>query len=99
MAKELVTDELWETIEPLLPPELPKPPRRKTAHRQSGSSYGHRLRAKERYPLGDAAPRNGLRLGHDLLATPQGMARGRGVGEAAPSSSRSPRGGRPDRVG
>jgi transposase len=25
MAKELVTDELWETIEPLLPPELPKP--------------------------------------------------------------------------
>jgi transposase len=24
MAKELVTDELWETIEPLLPPELPK---------------------------------------------------------------------------
>ena len=25
MAKELVTDELWETIEPLLPPEPPKP--------------------------------------------------------------------------
>ena len=25
MAKELVTDELWETIAPLLPPELPKP--------------------------------------------------------------------------
>ena len=25
MAKELVTDELWETIEPLLPPEAPKP--------------------------------------------------------------------------
>jgi transposase len=25
MAKELVTDELWEIIEPLLPPELPKP--------------------------------------------------------------------------
>jgi transposase len=24
MAKELVTDELWETIEPLLPPESPK---------------------------------------------------------------------------
>jgi transposase len=24
MAKELVTDELWETIEPLLPPEPPK---------------------------------------------------------------------------
>src|ERR671912_1811383 len=25
MAKELVTDELWESIEPLLPPEAPKP--------------------------------------------------------------------------
>ena len=25
MAKELVPDELWETIEPLLPPEPPKP--------------------------------------------------------------------------
>jgi transposase len=25
MAKELVSDELWEVIEPLLPPEPPKP--------------------------------------------------------------------------
>jgi transposase len=25
MAKKLVSDELWEIIEPLLPPELPKP--------------------------------------------------------------------------
>jgi transposase len=25
MAKQLVSDELWETIEPLLPPEPPKP--------------------------------------------------------------------------
>jgi transposase len=25
MAKELVTDELWDTIEPLLPPEPPRP--------------------------------------------------------------------------
>ena len=25
MAKELVTDELWETIDPLLPPKPPKP--------------------------------------------------------------------------
>jgi transposase len=25
MAKELVSDELWEVIEPLLPPESPKP--------------------------------------------------------------------------
>ena len=25
MAKELLTDELWEIVEPLLPPEPPKP--------------------------------------------------------------------------
>jgi transposase len=25
MAKELITDELWDTIEPLLPPQPPKP--------------------------------------------------------------------------
>ena len=25
MSKELITDELWEIIEPLLPPEPPKP--------------------------------------------------------------------------
>ena len=25
MAKELVRDQLWEVIEPLLPPEAPKP--------------------------------------------------------------------------
>ena len=25
MAKELVTDQLWEIVEPLLPPEEPKP--------------------------------------------------------------------------
>jgi transposase len=25
MSKELVSDELWEIIEPLLPPEPPKP--------------------------------------------------------------------------
>jgi hypothetical protein len=68
-------------------------------HRRSGSSNGHRLRPQEWHPLGDAPPRDGLRLGDDLLATPQGMARGRGVREAAPSSSRPSWGGRTDRLG
>jgi transposase len=34
-----------------------------------------------------------------LLATSEGVARGRDVGEIAPSSSRPPRGSRPDRLG
>jgi transposase len=42
---------------------------------------------------------DGLRLGDDLLATPEGVARGRGVGEDTPCLARSSRRGRPDRVG
>src|SRR5215211_8376146 len=99
MAKELVTDELWETIEPLLPTEPPKPQGGRPRIDDRAALFRHRLRAKERYPLGDAAPRDGLRLWDDLLETPEGVARGWGVGEAAPSPSRPPRRGRPDRVG
>ena len=40
-----------------------------------------------------------MRLGHDLLAAPEGVARGRGVGAPAPDAARSPRRGRPDRLG
>jgi hypothetical protein len=76
-----------------------KTPGRKTTHRRPGGSHGHRVRPQERYSLGDATPRDGLRLGDDLLTTPQGVARGRGVGEAAPCLARSPWRGRPDRVG
>jgi hypothetical protein len=68
-------------------------------HRRPGGSYGHRVRAKERYPLGDATPGAGLRLGDDLLETPEGMARGWGVGEAAPCLAQSSWRGRPDRLG
>jgi len=62
------------------------------------SSHGCRVRPQERYSLGDAPKGDGLRLGDDLLATPQGVARGWGVGEAAPPLARSSRGGRPDRL-
>jgi transposase len=94
-AKELVTDELWETIEPLLTPEPPKP-------------QGGRPRIDDRaaltgivFVLKSGIPWEmlGMRIRHDLLATLEGMARGRGVGEAAPSSSRPSWGGRPNRVG
>src|SRR5215211_1355699 len=50
------------------------------------------------YP-GNAPLRDGLRLWNDLLETPEGMARGWGVGEAAPRLARPPRRGRPDRLG
>src|SRR5215218_8788606 len=74
-------------------------PRRKTTHRGPGGSDGYRLRAKERHPLGDASQGDGLRIGDDLLATLARVARGRGVGKAAPHLARPPGGGRPDRLG
>lgn len=61
MAKPIVTDELWEVIEPLLPEE---PPKLKGGRpRRSRSSHRHHLPAKERHPLGDAAPRDELWIG------------------------------------
>jgi transposase len=56
MAKELVTDELWEIVEPLLPEEPPQTPWRQTPLRRPGDSHGHRLRLEERHPLGTAPP-------------------------------------------
>ncbi len=40
-----------------------------------------------------------MRLWHDLLAAPQGMARGGRVGETPPDAARSPGRGGPDRLG
>jgi transposase len=68
MAKELVSDELWEIVEPLLPEEPPKPeggrPRVDDRAALSGIIF---LRAQERHPMGDAPPRDGLRKRGDLL--------------------------------
>jgi len=45
------------------------------------SAERHIVRAKEWHPLGDVAPGDGLRIGHDLLARPQRMEREAGVWE------------------
>ncbi len=69
MEREPVTDELWEVIEPLLPPEPPKPrgSRPRIDDRAPLTGIIYHLRARERHPLGDAAPRDELWIGHDLL--------------------------------
>ena len=69
MAKPLLTDELWERIEPLLPPEPPKPKggRPPVPDRQALTGILFVLRTGcpwEYLPAG-----NGLRLRHDLLAS------------------------------
>src|SRR5215213_7126870 len=103
MSKELVSDELWEIIEPLLPEVPPKPKGqtqgRQAPHRRPRGSDRHRFRPEERHPLGDAAPGDGLRLGIDLLAEVTRLAAGGRVGRA-PSGALGPPGrGRPDRLG
>lgn len=50
-----------------------------------------------RHSVGDAAPGNGLWLGHELLATITGVAEGRGLGSAAPNAVIQAARGRQDR--
>jgi transposase len=47
----------------------------------------HPVRPAHRLPVGVPAPGAGLRLGHDLLATPRCLKRGRRLGEAAPTAA------------
>jgi Transposase DDE domain len=80
MAKRLVSHELWELIEPL----IPKVPRRQrfgsqAARRPEGVGPGL-VRVADGDPLEVAAAGDGLRLGDDLLAP---LARVAGVGRLA----------------
>src|SRR3954447_3117006 len=67
MAKQLVSDKLWEIVEPLLAPELPKPKGGRLRIEDRAALSGHHLRLEERYPLGDALPGDGLRFRSHLL--------------------------------
>ena len=65
----------------------------------SRSAERHPVCAQERHPLGDAAPGDGLRLGRDLLATTQGLARNRGMATSARSAIGGIAPARPTRLG
>ena len=72
MAKPLLPDELWERIQPLLPPR-PKPKRSDRPGRPpTRGSQGvdrHPVRPQDRHRLGGPAPGDRLWLWHDLLAS------------------------------
>ena len=99
MAKPLVSDELWQRIEPLfLNPSL-------VASGSPGQALGlpqgphrHHLRPQDGHPLGGVAPGDGLWLWHDLPELPQCLAAGRGLGEVAPDPLRRARAGRQARL-
>ena len=80
MAKPLVSDELWALVAPLLPPEPPKPKGGRPRVPDRACLTGIIFVLKIGHPVGDAAPGDGLRLGHDLLAPPARLAGGRGLG-------------------
>ena len=88
MAKPLLPDELWERIEPLLPPPKPRrfrfPGRKPLDNRKALTGILFVL--KTRHPVGVPAAGDGLRQRHDLLATASRLASRRGL---AASSTRS----------
>ena len=84
----VVSDELWELVEPLLPARERRfryPGRRRLPDRECLSGILFVLHTG--HPLAGPAARAGLRLGGDLLATPRGVASGRRLGAAAPAPS------------
>lgn len=62
--------------------------RRAAAGPEPCRAHRHPLRPEIGHPLGDAAPRNGLRVRHELLASVTRLARGGRLGAAAPGPAR-----------
>src|SRR5689334_19285780 len=86
------------------PTTVAAPPRRPrevwpTPRGRPGLPDRHRLRPAKRYPLGDAAPGDGLRLRHDLLAAPAVLAAAWRLEEASPRSAPAGRPGAGHRLG
>src|SRR5918994_3159342 len=88
MAEQLVPDELWSAIQPLLPPKPPHPkggrPWIEDRAVLGGSIYVLRARGALAAAPGHRA---GLRQRRDLLAAAARLATGRGVGAAAPPAA------------
>src|SRR5437868_5896015 len=65
---------------------------------QPPGAHGHPVRAADRYSLGVPAAGDGLRVGHELLASPARLAAAWGVDPRTPRAAlQAPRGG-PDRL-
>src|SRR5437764_398880 len=99
MARPLVSDELWEALQPLLPPPKPRrfryPGRKPVGHRQALTGILFVLKTGTPW---EAPRRDGLRLRHDLLAPPARLARGRRLAPAPPGPVAAPRRRRADRL-
>src|SRR3954454_14751573 len=80
-------------------PSRPPGEARPTPRGRPGLPDRHHLRPAKRHPLGDAAPGDGLRLRHDLLAAAAVLAAARRLEEAPPRSAPAGRPGGGHRLG
>ncbi len=113
MKRPLVTDELWEAIEPLLPVEPPKPKGGRPRIEDRAALTGIIFVLKSGIPwemlpqeMGCGSRRlraalTGRRFApwHDVLAETTGLARSRRMGEPGPGTQRPAGRTRPDRLG
>ena len=99
MAKEIMPDDLWALIEPILP--FPKRrfryPGRQTG-RQPQNAHRNSFRSANRNSVGGLAPGIGLRIRHDLLETAPRLATGRCVDRSPPRPAQPSATGRQDRL-
>lgn len=95
----LVSDQLWELLEPLIPPPPPAKNGRTGKPRvDDWAALEGIVRNRQRYRLEETAHRAGLRLRGHSLASVAGMAGGRSLGEAPPRRARPAGPGRPARL-
>ncbi len=92
MAKEIVSNELWAVIEPLLPPPKPRPKGGRPPIPDRKVLTGIFVCPDDGHPLGDAPQGDGLWQRHDLLAKTPGLAASWGL-EAPPPGAAGPVGG------
>src|SRR5437762_1689632 len=95
MARPLVSDVLWEVVQPLLPRHRARPGKRG----RPPLSDRHRLCPAERHSLGNAAARDGLRRWHDLLAPATVLAAARRLEETSARPAPASRAGGRHRLG
>ena len=98
MAKLLVSDDVWAAIAPLLPPEPPKPRGGRPRLRDRAALTGILFVLHSGLPWEMLPAEMGCGSVYELLAAAVLLARGRGVGGAAPGAAGAPAGCRADRL-
>ena len=84
MARQLVSDELWARVEPLIPKHAAPSEKGGRPPLDDRAALTGSVCLEDRHSVGGSSVGNELRMRHDLLATPARLATSRGLGSAAP---------------